>query len=70
MSRQREVIYAERRRVLEGEDLHGVGTPDDHRVSSMRTCPVLPRDSRGVGPGQAVDGAAYPLPDHPGRRRA
>ena len=67
MNRQREVIYAERRAVLEGADLHDqVQTMIDDVVDRLRhgRHRGLPG---GVGPRGAVDGAQDALP---GRRCA
>ena len=62
MSRQREVIYGERRQVLEGADLHEqVRGMIDDTIDGLRRR----RDRglpRGVGPRQAVDGAQDALP--------
>ena len=71
MSRQREVVYGERRKVLEGEDLLRAGPADDrrdHRGLRHRRHRGLPR---GVGPRRAVDRAQAALPGvvHAGRVR-
>jgi hypothetical protein len=69
LSRQREVVYATRRRILEGEDIEDmvqrfmdfeVG-PDGDRLHARRQL-------LGVGPARAVRGVAQPLPGdhHPG----
>ena len=59
LNRQRKVIYAERRRVLEGEDLHEQIRQHDrrrgHRLRRRRHRRGL---RRGLGPRPAVDGAA------------
>ena len=62
LNKQRKVIYDERRRVLEGEDLHEqVRHMIDEVVTA--TSPGRPaRATRGVGPRPAVDGAADALP--------
>ncbi len=65
MSRQREVVYGERRAVLEGADLHDqVRTMIDDTVAGyVRGATAgLPR---GVEPRGAVDRAAHALPGRP-----
>ncbi len=70
MSRQREVIYGERRRVLEGADLH---EQVRHMIDDVVTAYVTGSDRRGVpgglGPRPAVDRAEDALPGHADRRR-
>ena len=65
MSRQREVIYGERRAVLEGADLHDqVSTMIDDTVDHLRHRgdPGIPR---GMGPRGALGGDEDDLPDLP-----
>ena len=70
LNRQRKVIYGERRRVLEGADLHeqirGDGRRGGGRVRRGRDQRRL---SRGVGSGPAVAGVPPALPDRYLRRR-
>ena len=67
MNQQRKVIYAERRRILEGENLQGAGawtwSRRRHRLRRRRDRRGL---RRGLGPGAAVDGAQDAVP---GRHR-
>ncbi len=68
MSRQREVIYAERRRVLEGEDMYEWVREMIADVTGLRH-----RRHRGiprrVGPRRALDGARHAVPRLGVRRR-
>ena len=66
MNRQRQVIYAERRRVLEGEDIHDQIAPmlADTVEGYVRSATVR-RVPGGVGPRAAVDRPRHALP---GRR--
>ena len=68
MNQQRKVIYAERRRILEGENLQDQalrhGPRRHHRLRQRRDRRGL---RRGLGPGRVVDGAQDAVP---GRHRA
>ncbi len=79
LNRQRKVIYAERRRVLEGEDLHEqIRAHDRRRDRGLRRRGDRRGLRRGVGPRPAVDRAQGALPGQAhragsgrgGRRRA
>ena len=63
MNEQRKVIYAERRRVLEGEDLHD---QVQHMITDVVTAYTSRRDRerlrRGLGSRTALDRAEDPLP--------
>ena len=72
LNRQREVIYGERRKVLEGEDLH-------EQIAALHRRHDRPRTSTretaegfagGVGPGPAVDRVQAALPGDGDRRGA
>ena len=64
LNRQRTVIYDERRRVLEGEDLHEqLRFFTERRHRGVRRRRDLRRLPRGLEPRAAVDGAARALPD-------
>ena len=67
LNKQRTVIYDERRRVLDGEDIH---EQIEHMIGDVVDRLRRRRDRRGLrrglGPRQAVDGAGHAVP---GRRR-
>ena len=62
MNRQREVIYGERRAVLEGADLHEQIRDDDRRRRRGLRHRRHRRLPGGVGPRRAVGGAQAALP--------
>ena len=71
LNKQRTVIYDERRRVLDGEDIkeqieHMLGDV----VTRLRRRRHRRGLRRGLGPRQAVDGAGHALPGRPGPREA
>ena len=64
LNRQRQVIYGERRKVLEGADLHEqIREMVDEVVGRVRRGRDQRRLPGGVGPGQAVAGLRAAVPD-------
>ena len=68
LNKQRTVIYDERRRVLEGEDIHEqIEHMLERRRHGVHRRRHRERLRRGLGPREAVDRAAHAIP---GRRSA
>ncbi len=72
MNAQREVIYGERQKILQGEDLKGQALEfvDEVVRGIVERVPAGRRLPRGVGAGRAGDGRQRGLPDEGDRGRA